>query len=53
MPGRQLAAEVPVLVFSSDTRVKRYPFEVSLPEGSGVVGVVLADQLMRLDWRAR
>jgi mRNA interferase MazF len=24
-----------------------------LPEGSGVVGVVLADQLKSLDWRAR
>jgi len=26
---------------------------VALPEGSGVVGVVLADQLKSLDWRAR
>jgi mRNA interferase MazF len=25
------------------SRVKGYPFEVLLPEGSGVVGVVLAD----------
>ncbi|NBV69965.1 MAG: hypothetical protein EBR69_04610, partial [Synechococcaceae bacterium WB4_2_0805] len=30
-----------------------YPFEVALPEGSGVAGVVLADQLKSLDWRAR
>jgi mRNA interferase MazF len=35
------------------SRVKGYPFEVLLPEGSGVVGVVLADQLKSLDWRAR
>ena len=35
------------------SRVKGYPFEVALPEGSGVVGVVLADQLKSLDWRAR
>lgn len=35
------------------TRVKGYPFEVVLPEGSGVIGVVLADQLKSLDWRAR
>jgi mRNA interferase MazF len=28
-------------------------FEVALPEGSGVIGVVLADQLTSLDWRAR
>lgn len=33
--------------------VKGYPFEVLLPEGGGVVGVVLADQLKSLDWRAR
>ena len=35
------------------SRVKGYPFEVALPEGSGVIGVVLADQLKSLDWRAR
>jgi mRNA interferase MazF len=35
------------------SRVKGYPFEVPLPEGSEVVGVVLADQLKSLDWRAR
>jgi mRNA interferase MazF len=35
------------------SRVKGYPFEVVLPEGSGVIGVVLADQLKSLDWRAR
>lgn len=35
------------------SRVKGYPFEVPLPEDSAVVGVVLADQLKSLDWRAR
>ncbi|NBU73233.1 MAG: endoribonuclease MazF [Bacteroidetes bacterium] len=35
------------------SRVKGYPFEVALPNGSGVVGVVLADQLKSLDWSAR
>ena len=35
------------------SRVKGYPFEVALPEGMGVSGVVLADQLKSLDWRAR
>ncbi|WP_457767012.1 type II toxin-antitoxin system PemK/MazF family toxin [Cyanobium sp. ULC065] len=35
------------------SRVKGYPFEVVLPEGSGVIGVVLADQLKSLNWRAR
>lgn len=35
------------------SRVKGYPFEVALPEGLGVFGVVLADQVKSLDWRAR
>ena len=33
--------------------VKGYPFEVPIPEGLGVSGVVLADQVKSLDWRAR
>lgn len=32
---------------------KGYPFEVPLPSGSPVTGVVLADQVKSLDWRAR
>ena len=32
---------------------KEYPFEVRLPEGLNVEGVVLSDQLKSLDWRAR
>jgi mRNA interferase MazF len=32
---------------------KRYPFEVAIPEGLPVTGVVLADQVKTLDWRAR
>ena len=35
------------------SRAKGYPFEVALPEGVGVEGVVLADQVKSLDWRAR
>jgi mRNA interferase MazF len=35
------------------TRIKDYPFEVSLPLGGEVSGVVLADQIKSLDWRAR
>jgi mRNA interferase MazF len=35
------------------SRVKGYPFEVSIPEGLAVTGVVLADQVKSLDWRAR
>lgn len=34
------------------TRVKGYPFEVALPHGGETSGVVLADQVRTLDWRA-
>jgi mRNA interferase MazF len=34
-------------------QVKGYPFEVALPEGLAVSGVVLADLVKSLDWRAR
>ena len=30
-----------------------YPFEVALPEGGRVTGVVLADHVKNLDWNAR
>lgn len=30
-----------------------YPFEIPLPEGLAVTGVILADQVKNLDWRAR
>ena len=32
---------------------KGYPFEVDIPDGHGVTGVILADQVKSLDWRAR
>ncbi len=35
------------------TKVKGYPFEVALPKGFPVSGVILADQVRSLDWRAR
>jgi mRNA interferase MazF len=35
------------------SRVKGYPFEVAIPEGLAVTGVVLADQVKSLDWQAR
>jgi mRNA interferase MazF len=35
------------------SQVKGYPFEVRLPAGGKIGGVVLADQLKSLDWRAR
>ena len=66
--GREQAGRRPALVVSPSTynskvglalvcpitsRVKGYPFEVALPEGGAVQGVVLADQLRSLDWRSR
>lgn len=35
------------------TQVKRYPFEVTIPAGLAVSGVILADQVKILDWQAR
>jgi mRNA interferase MazF len=35
------------------SHVKGYPFEVPLPAGLRIQGVVLADQLKSLDWRVR
>jgi mRNA interferase MazF len=35
------------------SQVKGYPFEVLIPEGLPVQGVVLSDQIRSLDWRAR
>ena len=35
------------------SQVKGYPFEVLLPQGLGVEGAVLSDQMKSLDWRVR
>lgn len=32
---------------------KGYPFEVKIPEGVNVEGVILTDQVRSLDWRSR
>ena len=34
-------------------RIKGYPFEVQIPNGLAITGVILADQVKSLDWRAR
>ena len=41
------------LVCPITTKVKGYPFEVSIPEGLAISGVVLADQVKSFDWQAR
>ena len=34
-------------------QIKGYPFEVLMPDGLPVSGVILADQIKNLDWRVR
>jgi mRNA interferase MazF len=41
------------LVCPVTSQEKGYPFEVQLPSGFQLMGVVLADQVKSLDWRAR
>lgn len=41
------------LMCAITTKSKGYPFEVPLPPGLPVEGVVLADHLRSLDWQAR
>lgn len=35
------------------SQVKGYPFEVTIPPGGAITGVVLADHIKNLDWHAR
>lgn len=41
------------LVCPITNQAKGYPFEVALPEGSPISGVVLADHVKSADWAAR
>ncbi len=66
--GHEQAGRRPAVVLSPDAyngkvglailcpitnQIKQYPFEVSIPPGYQLGGVVLADQAKSLDWRAR
>ncbi len=66
--GHEQAGHRPALVLSPESynrkvglalfcpitsHVKGYPFEVRVPKGSQVSGVILADQVKSLDWKAR
>lgn len=66
--GHEQAGRRPALVLSPEeynrktglaifcpitSQVKGYPFEVKLPTGLPVNGVVLADQIKSLDWQVR
>lgn len=66
--GRDQAGRRPALVLSPSTynaksglalvcpittQVKGYPFEVAIPASHGADGVILADHLKSVDWKAR
>ncbi len=34
-------------------QAKGYPFEVAIPDGTAVTGVILSDQIKSLDWQVR
>jgi mRNA interferase MazF len=41
------------LVCPITNQAKGYPFEVTIPSGQGVTGVILVDQVRSVDWRVR
>ena len=61
--GRRPALVLSPRLYNAKTRLaiacpitshaKGYPFEVSLPGGGRIAGVVLADHVKNLDWEAR
>jgi len=52
-PGAYNAKVGLALVCPITTQTKGYPFEVALPDRGKVAGVILADQVKSIDWRAR
>jgi mRNA interferase MazF len=66
--GHEQAGRRPALVISPDaynrkvglaimclitSQIKGYPFEVKIPDGLKISGVILSDQIKNLDWKAR
>ena len=66
--GREQAGRRPAVVLSAriynekaslavvcpvTSQAKGYPFEIAMPAGIAIRGVILADQLKSLDWRQR
>ncbi|MFN2399009.1 MAG: endoribonuclease MazF [Gemmatimonadaceae bacterium] len=41
------------LVCPITSQVKGYPFEVAVPSGLKITGVILSDQIKSIDWRSR
>ena len=51
---RTYNSKVGLAIFCPITsKIKGYPFEVKIPADCDATGVVLADQVKSLDWRAR
>ena len=51
--GQSVNAGVSLAILCPITsQEKGYPFEVALPSGGAVAGVILSDQVKSLDWRA-
>lgn len=42
-----------VLICPITSQAKGYPFEVPIPKGISIQGVILSDHVKSLDWRAR
>ena len=52
-PGAYNGKTSLVILCPITNQVKGYPFEVAVPAGLDVKGVILADQVKSMDWRAR
>jgi mRNA interferase MazF len=52
-PGVYNAKAGLALVCPITNQRKGYPFEVAVPSGCGATGVILADQVKIVDWKAR
>ncbi len=51
---RTYNGKVGLALFCPVTTVRKgYPYEVAIPTGQPITGVILSDQLKSLDWRAR
>ena len=52
-PGIYNAKSGLALVCPITNQAKGYPFEVPVPTGRGTTGVILADHIKSIDWKAR
>jgi mRNA interferase MazF len=52
-PGSYNAKTNLALVCPITSQIKGYPFEIAIPQGVPIQGVILSDQIRSLNWRAR